>query len=408
MRLHVLAASLLALLLSGCTAPLGAQYRLNEFEGDATPRRVVIAVLDTGTVPHLPIFEDSDPSLPRMPTVPFETIPISRTGSVRERSHADSPLFENLTTHTLYHFGGTRLFAISFGRDGPPPTQDATHHGTATTYLAARESRDAVIVLIEVMPDICLDGQCVVHPSTADAMEWVAAQPWIDIASLSLTIPAATPNPHPSDQRLLAATERAAASGKLVVNAAGNYIMPPITDLFAGPPWVIAVGGVESRANGTSVLSSKAADVVGNFTDLVPRGLTTAMKWASGTSYATPIVAGTLANAMHILRANGVDPTPQQLRDALNATGTYFAPTDWDPTPHERGPFVFGYVNSASLPVATQAQMGWGYIDGSMAPEIARRVMEQDLAPPAEKAQAALVQGEWQRARELYWANWPR
>jgi len=58
--------------------------------------------------------------------------------------------------------------------------------------------------------------------------------------------------------------------------------------------------------------------------------------------------------------------------------------------------------------VLAQPQMGWGYVDGGLAPEVARRVLENDLAPPAEKAQAMLFQAQWQKAREEYWATWPR
>ena len=371
---------------------------------------LVIAVLDSGTNPYLSVFESVFPVGPAV-NAPYRELNISQTGTISEREDLDASMWEQLEFATLYHFEDTRLLAISFAQGDAPINQDGSNHGAATSYLLAREAPLAIIVSVQISLGICrAEPNCIVDPSVAEGMEWIAEQSWIDVVSVSLGLPGNPPDDsalHPEYARFLAASEKAARDGKLLVTSAGNEIASPTTGYFAGPPWVIAVGGAESQSTGESLLAGKGVDIVANFTDRTPKVLSEELEWSSGTSLATPIVAGTLANALHMIRQSQPDAnvSAQQLRDALNATGVYFSPTDWDPTPSDRGPFGFAPIYGASLPVLVQPQMGWGYVDGSFAGEIARRVLENDLAPPPEKQQAILFQAEWQKAREEYWAK---
>ena len=365
-----------------------------------------MAVLDSGGNPYLDIWLSEGVELPAA----AHEVVLSSEGSVRQRFDADRPIWDAMEFHKLYHFSGTRLLAISFAQLDAPINYDGARHGAATTYLAAREAPSAIIVSVQVDPAYCIrERGCLINASAAEGMEWIADQPWIDIVSVSMGFPVPNhPDLHPEYVRYLAASERAARDGKLIVNSAGNSVVSEMAGYFSGPPWVVAVGGAESRASGESLLAAKGVDVVANFTDLAPKVLSEDLEYRSGTSFATPIVAGTLAHALHLVRE--ADPqrvvTPQELRDALNASATYFDTTSWRPTWSDQDPLA--PLFEASLPVLVQPQMGWGYVDGGLAPEIARRVLENDLAPPPEKAQAMLFQAQWQKAREEYWKSWPR
>lgn len=413
MRGLIAAALTLGLLTTGCLASIREEEHSAVTESTENGP-LVVALLDTGANPYLPIFAVPDDSFVKSAAPENASkIVLSTQGELLERAEADEAIWESFEPHVLYHYAGTRLLGISFDHDRVTHyNRDSQAHGTATSYLAAREAPDAIIVMIQVGARYCEDPtKCLIDPSVAEAMEWAAAQEWIDVISVSIAIPGNLPN-HPAAQpemmRYLRATEAAARNGKLIVNGAGNEPTPSIADYFNGPPWIIVVGGVESEARGEHVVTSRLVDVVANFSDYAPMFLQGEMGWRQGTSYATPIVAGTLANAWGRIRAAEPtrDVTTQELRDALNASAIHFNTTEWDPTPPGRDPLPWD-LTYASLPILVQPQMGWGYVDASFAPEIARRVLEADLKPPAHKQQAIAFQAQWQNAREEYWATQP-
>lgn len=47
----------------------------------------------------------------------------------------------------------------------------------------------------------------------------------------------------------IAASRLAADSGKILIAGAGNTVTPPLNSYFAGPPWVIAVGGFKDATH---------------------------------------------------------------------------------------------------------------------------------------------------------------
>lgn len=401
----------LALLLApGCLGT--AEDGLHEAAATARRDLVVIAVIDSGTTPYYPVFQtqDVDSATGAVP-VPFEVLELSLPDGT-DPIERDDAVWDTAEPGVLYHFAGTRLFGISFDSDREfHYVRDDSFHGVATTYLAARDAPDAVIVSVQIALGLCLQPNCVLSPTIPDAMEWVSEQDWIDIVSVSLALPANAPDHVLVDAemaRYMRASEAAARSGKIIVNGAANDVAPPITDYFNGPPWVIAVGGFEPGANGENVLSGKLVDVVANWTEYAPMFGEGEMAWRSGTSFATPVTAATMARALHGVR--GVQPertvTPKEIRDVLNASATYVAPFDWDPTPPGREPLPDDIVNHLTLPIVVQPQMGWGYVSSDLAEEMARRIVEDDFSIPASKDQAALFQPEWQRSRERFWATY--
>lgn len=395
-----------AILAAGC---LGAER--DDLSGQsASPqtRPIVVALIDTGVTPYLPIFA-SDAPLPDLLEAQSRTFEFAREGSYDERLDADAAAWEGVEAGQLYWFNGTRLMGISFDTNSKYKLIDGhvVVHGTATSYLVARDAPDVLIVGIQVAEQFSPTTPYLVDPTVADAMEWIADQDWIDVVSISkgfLGNPPSVSELDPIALRYVRASERAAASGKIIVNAAGNEIVPSAANPFRGPPWIITVGG--SRQNGDAAYASKIVDVVANYSETTPKPWTiNETMHFQGTSAATPIVAATIAKAMEQVRA--ADPSIDNVpyRAALNATATYFAPTDWEPAPIDPSDPI-GIFGDQTYPILLQAQMGWGYIDASMAPEIARRVIENDLSIPAGKGQAQLFQPRWQEARERYWAQY--
>jgi hypothetical protein len=393
--------------LAGCAA--------GEFEPASVPpvaknfaRSPVIAILDSGTTPYLPLFASElagfgDGAIP----APYSTVNITANGSFEE----DWETWKSLRPFELYHFAGTRLFGIGVNADQElPPIVDRTGHGTGTSYLAAREASSAIIVAVQVDVSVCTSNlSCIADASVADGMEWIAAQDWIDIVSVSIGLPGNLPDAselHPESIRFLRASEAATRSGKLVLAASGNTVTPTLPSYFAGPPWVVSVGGLEQDRGGESVLASKGVDIVANFSEAVPTGDDGELTWSYGTSLAAPIVAGVIATALAEVWAKNstLEYSQSAVRDAINASALSVDATAWDPRPVDHGNPLFDSYAGLNVPVVSPHQVGWGYVDGSLASEIARRILDEDTSVGAGREVTASMQQNWQALREQYWA----
>ena len=405
-----LALGLVSLLLVGCvTAPSEQDPAVVRPEESGRNRPPVIALLDSGANGYLSVFKTSTP--PDLSFLPeYTTISLAKEGNISQRLDQDADFYKSVVPGSIYHFEGTRLLSMTFADTYPRPTFDSQAHGAAVSQLAAQAAPDAIILMIQIDPSLCIPPtNCTIAANPATAMEWAASQPWIDVISSSFGPPG---NP-PDDPRLhaemaqwLNATESAARSGKLVLTAAGNAAVPGVASYIAGPPWVIAVGGSEAAAGGDALEASKAIDIIANFTNTVESPGLRGETWTVyGTSFAAPIVAGTLAQAMHELRREGVAYDREALRDAMNASAILFSPTAWRPAlPNES--VLEGEIPPFSTPAATPAQTGWGHVEPALVDEIVRRVREGDFTVPDEKAANAAFQAEWQRSRERYWARY--
>lgn len=413
MRVVGSAALVVVVLLGGCLTATSGDASTGGAQPAPIGEPTVIAILDTGLSPYYEMMRIVNDSVVRDHVLtPFTEVSFDLPSGEVNPIERDKDLWDSLRPRVLYHFAGTRLFGISFDQDRGRYhyVRDANGHGAGTSYVAARDAPDAVIVVVQVGVFGCADYSCFQSPTVADGMEWIAAQDWIDVVSVSMGSPYNAPDPHeihPEVERYLRASEAAAASGKIIVNSAGNEPTPSAVNHNAGPPWIIMVGGFELASHGEQAIASKTVDVVANYTEYAPHWGAGEMEWRGGTSFATPVVAGTLANALGKIRAAapGRAVAPGEIRDALNASAVYFSATDWDPAGQPRREFPSELVERATLPIATQAQMGWGYVDASLANEIARRVLENDLVIPASKDQAALFQAQWQKVREDYWSE---
>ena len=350
------------------------------------------------------------PILQRIPNVTlFEpSTELDQTDAER----ADAPRLRAIPSRSVVAFNGTRVMGVSMIGDAAT-LLEGTEHGTLTSYAALNASPHAFVLVVQVQGELCDPGQsCLLSESIADAMEWVADQPWIDIVSISMGIPGNLPDhsaAHREMDRFLEASRRAHDSGKIILNSAGNYPTPTLTDYFDGPPWITSVSGFQGAPRGDDPFASRVADVVANTTQYTAsRDSRDGYGWHSGTSLSTPLVAGTLAEAMWIVRSQSsgaLDVPRQAWRDALNASSVMFDATDWSPTTPVTNDTV-RELTSGSLPVLyAPLQMGWGFVEAAQASEIARRVIENDLSIPPEKADAAQFQAHRQALREEYWGR---
>ena len=396
----------------GCLGAPGASVTPAE-ETPATSRPVVVAVIDSGANPYHEAFQPTAGGLPvddHLQAFPSaQLVKLTDEGDFEARMEKDSALWDGLETGKLYAFSGTRLLGISISATpGQPIILDMVGHGAGTSSLVAREAPESIVLLVQIDGGGCLPTQeCPLLPDAAAAMRWVAEQPWIDIVSVSIGVPGGPPThaaQSPEIAAYLEASALAHARGKLILNAGGNTPTVSFFDYFAGPPWIIAVGGFSPSQKGDTLESARFIDVVANFTDRVAtRRSVDEYGTASGTSYGTPIVAGTLARSMHLVqKAGALDVPPGAFRDALNATAVYSTPADWEPTNGTAAQALDRVTLTAPI-VHGPLQTGWGYVHGGLAEAIAAYVLADDNAIPAAKLDAAQHQGRVQSLREAYW-----
>ena len=403
--------------LGGCLQGEIPQTEMAQDLPDPAQRPTVIALIDSGIDPYhrgfqSPIGAGAEQFAAALGATVAE---LAQEGDYDARMAADKAFWQSIEPGRLYAFAGTRVLAVSFSTmRGFPSILDPVGHGTATASLAAREAPDALIVMLQIDGTLCdltpPEPYCPLAIPEAAAMAWAADQPWIDIISVSAGFPGSPPESstlNPALKASLSASRLAHERGKIIVNGAGNTVTPPLPNHFAGPPWIIAAGGAHPGPRGDAVEASKGADALANYTEWTAvRGTLDGMDANSGTSLATPILAGTLGRALTAIRAQGGpwSVSPSDMRAALNASARLWSPADWDPTAATSNDTLTRLL-SHSVPILTPTQAGWGYVDGSLAGEIARRVLEQDFSIPPEKAQTAAYMAQWQALREEYWRN---
>jgi hypothetical protein len=354
----------------------------------------VVAVVDTGFNPYHADFRSNDTRVgyERVPGFPANATPLSLSLGLpyAEAVHADASVWASVKPGVLYTVPGTRFVgAISMGNLGQVASPsssmllDDVGHGTATTDAVVRNAPDVDLVLVQVGSG-----------SLAEGVAWAAAQPWIDVISISWGDLGNVPTGL-ADPSLVTAMRAGYANGKEIVVAGGNDPTLATTG-SSGPAFAVSVGGVYSESHGETWAASKGVDVVSDFAaDLATRNSSTGRSMEYGTSFATPTVAGALGEAWFLLRAGGHEANPDQLRAAMNATAQYWSPAEYAADPQD-APWV-------AVPVAAPwVQMGWGYVNGSEAPAIAHAV----LAPPplsSTKANAAPFMAAELASRQALW-----
>lgn len=358
-------------------------------------RRAVVAVVDTGINPYHLVFQAPERGDPRarIPGFPQDAplFALSAAGDWGAAVEADRGQWDSLQTGQLVAFPGNRIVgAISMGGLGDALHEssrivlDDVGHGTAVAGAVALNGPDVDIVMVQA------------GSGTLDAaIHWAAAQPWIDIVSVSWgaigNIPAEKLAPGTSE-----ATRAAAKAGKLVVVAAGNEPTFAITDGISGPAWVMAVGGADPQTRGEVSSASKGAEVVSDYSPVLPTHTSRdGMAEAHGTSFSAPTVTGTLAQALTLARLLGLDPAAADLRSAAHRAAVYWGPTDY------RAPGYVGTSQPVPIGPAPWLQMGWGYLDASTVPQVLAALQGVEL--PAKPVGAAETMAANDAARRALW-----
>lgn len=408
----VVAVILVAVTLGGC---VGAQRIETAEDAPLEPlTRPVVAIIDSGINPYHNVFRDT--AEVTFHRAGAETFELNTSGDYADRLAVDADAWSNVQTRELYSFPGTRLAAISFKETAQTPILDELGHGTAVASVIAAEFPAAQIVVVQVAGDFCYAADCLLHESIVLAVEWASQQSWIDVISLSLAPPGNAPtveSVHSDARRVLAATKAAHDAGKMIIAAAGNVPPPTLTSYISGPPWMVAVGGVNETTRGEIVLAAKGVDVVANYTATTADHLSVdGWRMQSGTSFAAPKVAGVVAQALHELRrkspteADGCAVVTQarQVRPLLNASAELFSADEYDgirPPPIDD---PIALVETTAPIIDPALQQGWGYLDGRhIGPIVALGtcITESGGKDPA----VAQHMGQWQQVRESYWGK---
>lgn len=237
--------------------------------------------------------------------------------------------------------------AVDLIRDftgSPVGAEDRVGHGTHTAGTIGARQNDRGVV--GVAPECrLLIGKVLGDDGSGDdrmvarGIDW-AVQSGADIISLSLG------SPNFSDA-LRQAVERAAAAGRFIVCAAGNDGRPNSVNYPARFDDTVAVGAVD-RAGRLCEFSSRGeeVDVCAPGQDVLSTYLHGGYAKLSGTSMATPFVAGVVALLLAKHRAaGGATPvvTPQQLIEHLQRTATDAGPQGKDPN------YGYGLINPDGL-----------------------------------------------------------
>lgn len=332
MRL-VVGGSALLLLLAGC---LGAAAPLSSVPSNAKDplhSRVVVAIIGEDTNPYHADFsqpkQTGHPST-YLPGYPADATPLDLHLGIRDYATAkerDADTWASFQAGHLYYVPGTNIVGImSFGGSG----LDEGGHGTGTASLATGNTHgmapDADVVLVS--------------GDLFAGIAWAAAQPWIDVLSISFggflgtctlgetcypsVAEACTGNPMlpvhwVHDLRLAhdrGAEIFAAGSYGCGFSLAGGLYSSPwpgqtITSFFSGPSWTMTVGTyldeteqaesqsaypveVLSKASGYTAASAMSTDGENEFGH------------ASG---AVPLAAGIYASIVQHARSLLADPS---------------------------------------------------------------------------------------------------
>lgn len=320
---------------------------------NATKPFVVVAVVDTGINPYHDEFSsgtysDGSASFAVHPSTYVEEYPASASAlnlSLNTATYAaavasDASAWSSTAENTLYWIPGTKIIGAYDGGGGIQSGQnilDNNGHGTASAGVAAGNTKGSCTR--------CL----IVAVEGTGGLDWALSQPWIDIVSNSwgnqgnVGIPEGGQTTGDLTLGNPRETRAAVARGQTVLFAAGNgyengFVTPEATHTspFTGPEWVMTVGAVKRTENtenpycncpdDDSIVfgSGKPVDVSSFGAGTIPSAAfnsISALGNHSGTSAATPLVAGVMGDVLRHARVQVGDAVGGS-RDGIVATGT--------------------------------------------------------------------------------------
>ncbi len=208
----------------------------------------------------------------------------------------------SLADVNLYWFPGTKVIgAVNFG-DAFFEGNDA--HGTRSAASAAGNIHGSCAECLFVLVRNGQDGA---------GLRWAAAQPWIDVVTNSYgsSLLGNSIRDNIYFQGPVAETRAAAEAGQTILFSSGNGLLnafdvPMFTYWSSekGPDWTVTVGATTFIDHQTYLGAGKPVDISSVGTDYPSTGGTTAAGEGthSGTSNATPVVAGAFAHTVQTAR----------------------------------------------------------------------------------------------------------
>ncbi len=387
--------------------------------------RVVVAVVDSATNPYHEFFQAggalygrSKPSsvtpqvLKEFGIDKDHIIRLTRTGNFAEDFAKDKAQFDKIEKGEPYWFKGTNLIGVSFEPEGQRLRPDGTEspHGVGTTGAVLAANPEAIVVSVDGINN--------------DSEEWAFNHPAVDLVSTSYGPFTSIPTLN----HLSHSYSGVVKNGKMHFGAAANDPTLAAFDETAGPWWSVGIAGFEEGSSeGRQLVSGSFSDFVGDFTQELPycRSCEEGVRFASGTSFATPRSAGTFSRVLLAARraaghsggivtkgvkaplmvAGNMSLTNWEMRRALEEGAYYPNTADYKPG----GGGVFG---ATSVPVPDAAPWlitGWGVIT----PDTEHSVVKETLAhlglggkPERTKGAATCsFMTAQMEARHAYWDN---
>lgn len=208
---------------------------------------------------------------------------------------------------------------------------DSDIQGHGTHCLGVVGAAENNVGMVGVAPECVLLSGKVLGDTGSGLSSWIAAgvdwavEQGADVVSMSLGSPT-------EDPRIKAAVDRAVAKGVIVIAAAGNEGPREGTVGFpGGTAGVVCVAAVDSNERPAG-FSSRGRQVVVAAPGVNVRSCYPGDRFAtmSGTSMATPYVAGCAALYVARCKALNVKPTPADFADRLSKASKDLAPTGRD------------------------------------------------------------------------------
>lgn len=386
--------------------------------------QVVVSVIDSGINPYhaffnagSEIYADAAPSAVT-PEVREQfgidaehTLRLTRTGDFAADFAADAEQWARVQPGEVYWLEGTNILAVSYdpGTRIILPDDEADTHGVGTSASVLRANPEAVVLFVEGITD--------------ESEAFAFNHPSVDIVSTSYGAIGSLPLPYHINNSYVGVVE----NGKLHMGAADNSPSTGVQDGTTGPWWSIGVAGFEEgTSGGKQLLSGSLPDFVGDFTQTLPycAECEDGQQSASGTSFATPLSAGTISKVIlearreagHVGGIQDVDGTPTLIARQGDPVTNWevrraFEEAAYVPTLAEYDP-VEGAFDLLGLPVppaAPYALVGWGAIT----PDPEHGVVGEALAqlgvggtPARSKtADTCTFMTSVVAARHLYWDN---
>lgn len=384
-----------ALSLSACSGNNVDTPASSRSHGDGEAR-VVVAVVDTSINPYHQFYYANSPIYPGVAPAsvtedvlhelgvdPQDHVLLTRTGDIEADKAADADFWDSVEYGRPYWFQGTNIVAVSFceGEFEPlKPHPDKNPHGTGVSASVLKANPEAVMLFVEscARPD-------------PHELTYVLAHPAVDMLahSYNLALPITEAGAYRGVVEL----------GKLIFQAAGNYLIPVSYQGGPGSWWTIGVSGIEEQASGQSTTGALLPDFVAGFSDTLPfcSDCEEELVPIGGTSISTPQATGLASKVLLEARRrvghsggirmgeNGELPamvvsgeqriTNWDLRRALEEA----AYVDYGPEDYSGPEVVFDLppVNAYPInPLAPWLQIAWG----DLSTDPAKGVMNETLA----------------------------